>query len=301
MSFGVVLKKERNRFVRPEYRPMNGYEIIPAPQLRPDVKSIWGLEEEAASYNRDNIMPDSYVELVINCGAPLYLETDDGARIDIPRVFLNGIQRKPLNLRSEGLCQFVAVKMYPWAVNPLLGVQANQTNEAITPLDSRWQLFGKSVAATLQAKGYDEAMYQLQDYVCQINNPPPNDLHTIRGATQKLYNTSGQLRMEELANQTALSTSQFERRFKFLTGVTPKTLARLIRFESIRNMLIINPQRRATDLAQDFGYTDQAHFIHDFKALSALTPGEFVMNGWNQCRDWRNWRRQKNAEILQSA
>jgi methylphosphotriester-DNA--protein-cysteine methyltransferase len=107
--------------------------------------------------------------------------------------------------------------------------------------------------------------------------------------------------MEDLANQTALSTSQFERRFKFLTGVTPKTMARLIRFENIRNMLIINPQRRATDLAQDFGYTDQAHFIHDFKALSTLTPGEFVTNGWQRCRDWRNWRKQKKAEILQSA
>jgi hypothetical protein len=133
---------------------MMRYDIPLAPRLQADVKSIWGLEEEASTYNRDSVMPDSYVELIINCGAPLYMQTDDGARIDVPQVFLNGIQRKPLHLRSEGMCHFVSVKMYPWAVNPLLGVQANHTNETITPLDSHWQVFGKSVAATLQAKGY---------------------------------------------------------------------------------------------------------------------------------------------------
>jgi hypothetical protein len=174
---------------------MNRYEISLVPQLQADVKSIWGLEEEAATYNRDSVMPDSYVELIFNCGAPLYLQTDDGVRIDVPQVFLNGIQRKPLHLLSEGMCHFVSVKMYPWAVNPLLGVQANQTNDTIMPLDSRWQAFGKSVATTLQTNGYDEAMYQLQDYVCQISNPPPNDLQTNRTSTQNLNDTRGQLSM----------------------------------------------------------------------------------------------------------
>jgi AraC-like DNA-binding protein len=279
---------------------MNRYEIPLMPQLQADVKVIWGLEEEAITYNRDSIMPDSYVELVINCGAPLYIETDNGTRIDMPQVFLNGIQRKPLHLYSEGMCHFVSVKMYPWAVNPLLGIQANQTNETITPLDSRWQTFGKSVAATLQAKGYNEAMYQLQDYVCQISSPPPNDLHTIRSATQKLYDAGGQLRMDDLANQAALSTSQFERRFKYLTGVTPKTMARVIRFETIRNMLFINPQRRTTDLAQDFGYTDQAHFIHDFKSFASVTPGEFINSHAEQWHNWRDWHMQKASYLLKT-
>jgi len=276
---------------------MNRYEIIPVPQLQPDVKSIWALEEDATTYNRDSVMPDSYVELIINCGAPLYMQMEDGARINVPQVFLNGIQRKPLHLRSEGMCHFVSLKMYPWAVNPLLGVQANHTSETITPLDSQWQTFGKSIAATLQAKGYDEAMYQLQDYVCQISTPPPNDLHAIRSATQKLYDTSGQLRMDDLAIQAALSTSQFERRFKYLTGVTPKTMARVIRFETIRNMLFIDPQRRTTDLAQDFGYTDQAHFIHDFKSFASVTPGEFINTHGEQWRNWRDWHQQQTLKF----
>ncbi len=267
---------------------MNRYEIAPAAQLQADVKFIWALEEDAKTYNRDRIIPDSYVELIINCGAPLYLETDDGLRLDMPHVFLNGIQRKPLQLRTEGFCQFVAMKIYPWAVNPLLGIQANQTNDAITPLDSHWQAFGKSVRATVQSAGYEEAMYQLQAYICDLASRPPHDLQTIRSAAHQLYASAGQVRMGELAIQTAFSTSQFERRFKFLTGVTPKTLARIIRFENIRNMLITHPLRRTSDLAQDFGYTDQAHFIHDFKTFANVTPGEFKSFHGEAWRDWHH-------------
>ncbi|MBA3868567.1 MAG: AraC family transcriptional regulator [Anaerolineae bacterium] len=276
------------------------YEIAPAPQLQPDVKFIWALEEEAETYNRDSIIPDSYVELVINCGAPLYVETDDGERLDLPRVFLNGLQRKPLRLRTSGLCQFVAMKMYPWAVNPLIDVQANHSAGSITPLDQTWQDFGKTIATTVQHSGYEEAMYKLQQYVCDSSNQPPHDLHAIRTATKQLYASSGQGRMDELAAQTALSASQFERRFKYLTGVTPKTMARLIRFQNIVYTMYLDPLRRASHFAYDFGYTDQAHFIHDFKAFAALTPGEFLATNSDQFTEWTKWRQQKNTKLLLS-
>ena len=29
-------------------------------------------------------------------------------------------------------------------------------------------------------------------------------------------------------------------------------------------------------LAQNFNYTDQAHFIHDFKSLTGYTPGRYA-------------------------
>jgi AraC-like DNA-binding protein len=35
-------------------------------------------------------------------------------------------------------------------------------------------------------------------------------------------------------------------------------------------------QFRVTDLAYDFGYTDQTHFIRDFKGFADRTPGEFA-------------------------
>lgn len=40
--------------------------------------------------------------------------------------------------------------------------------------------------------------------------------------------------------------------------------------------LFTNPAMNLLDLAYEFGYADQAHFIHDFKAFAQLTPGDFA-------------------------
>src|SRR5262249_19763083 len=73
-----------------------------------------------------------------------------------------------------------------------------------------------------------------------------------------------------------MSARQLERQFDDATGVSPKTLARTIRFESIRSRLMFEPNANLTDLAYEFGYADQAHFIHDFKAFTNKMPSEFA-------------------------
>jgi AraC-like DNA-binding protein len=265
------------------------HEIPVAPHLQADVRNFWGLEADAASFNLYSVMPDSYVELIINAGAPLYLTTADGARLATPQVFLNGVQRAPLHLSAAGQCQVIAVKLYPWTVTARLGVPALQTTATLTPLDGRWQAFGQSVIATLHARGYAEALYQLQDFVGALRPAPPPDLPAIRTAMHTLYDAGGQLRVHRLAAQTAFSTSQFERRFKYFTGLTPKSMARVIRFETVRNLLFTAPLGRTAHLAQDLGYADQAHFIHDFKAFARMTPGEFItVHGqkWREAQAW---------------
>jgi AraC-like DNA-binding protein len=39
---------------------------------------------------------------------------------------------------------------------------------------------------------------------------------------------------------------------------------------------MFDPDQSLTELAHEFGYTDQAHFNRDFKALAEPTPGEFA-------------------------
>jgi len=103
------------------------------------------------------------------------------------------------------------------------------------------------------------------------------DVKQIEMAAQILYREKGQFRVSELAEYCNLSERQLQRQFQNTVGVSPKTLARTIRFEEIRNRLMFNPDASLTDLAYEFGYTDQAHFIHDFKEFTGKTPGEFAL------------------------
>lgn len=97
----------------------------------------------------------------------------------------------------------------------------------------------------------------------------------VKLAAKLLYHTKVQFRVAELADTLNLSVRQLQRQFEDATGVSPKTL-RTIRFEAIRNRLMFEPDANLTDLAHEFGYTDQAHFINDFKAFTDKTPGQYA-------------------------
>ena len=73
-----------------------------------------------------------------------------------------------------------------------------------------------------------------------------------------------------------VSSTHLAQRFKELIGVTPKRLARTYRFAA--TVFAINPAGPIDwgDLAGGAGYFDQAHFGHEFRAFTGLTPTRYV-------------------------
>ena len=150
---------------------------------------------------------------------------------------------------------------------------------------------------TVHAGEYERAAEEIEDFLIGLRLNILFDPKRVRTAAQLLYHTKGQFRVAELADYCNLFMRQLQRQFDETTGVSPKELARAIRFESIRERLMFNPNANLTDLAYEFGYTDQAHFIKDFKALTDKTPGEFAAEMQQLQAIFRD---KKNVVFLQS-
>jgi AraC-like DNA-binding protein len=250
--------------------------FTPPKTLQLEVKCLWVLEEAKADFNADLIFPDSHTELIINCGAPLMMVTDSGEHTRIPDTFLNRLLQKPVRLYAVDEPRLIAVRLYPWVartfIDPLTDLSAS-TN--IIPLSAFWQETTQRIRRIFQRVGQLEAIADLTQIL--LDSPrQKTDLTAIHNAGERLYHARGQLRISDLAAESYLSVSQFERRFKHFTGVSAKTYARLTRFEYIRDYLWLHPECRIVDVVQEFGFTDQAHFIHEFKSLTASTPGVFA-------------------------
>jgi transcriptional regulator GlxA family with amidase domain len=142
--------------------------------------------------------------------------------------------------------------------------------------DDIWRSIARTVVATMPRSRYARHTEQLHQCFTIINHSSPSDYLLLQTALHQLYTTKGQIRMRALATHCCLSLRHFERRFKQLTGMAPKTLARLIRFEATHDRLLHDPAPRLLDLACELGYTDQSHFTHDFTAIAACTPQAFL-------------------------
>ena len=106
-------------------------------------------------------------------------------------------------------------------------------------------------------------------------SPLSND-KTYENATALIEAHGGQIQVGELAHILNVNSRTLERRFKVTLGFSPKMFIRLVRFQKIVEKLRSLPtSHRLTDIAHEFGYTDQSHFIRDFKALSGVSPSSF--------------------------
>jgi len=64
--------------------------------------------------------------------------------------------------------------------------------------------------------------------------------------------------------------------FRDQIGVTPKTYARILRFDHAVQRLRRPDGVRWAETADASGYYDQAHLIRDFREFTGVTPGEFL-------------------------
>lgn len=76
----------------------------------------------------------------------------------------------------------------------------------------------------------------------------------------------------EVADYVCLSQRQFERLFKYSTGISPKTYGRIVRYKNTRRYLQENPKATLFSAAIDCGYYDHSHLIKDFQTLSGEVP-----------------------------
>lgn len=87
---------------------------------------------------------------------------------------------------------------------------------------------------------------------------------------------AGRLTVEELAQASGIGRKRLSGLFRRQIGLTPKALARVLRFKSAINLLTGVERVPWVELAAHCGYYDQAHLIRDFRAFSGYAPGEFL-------------------------
>ena len=79
----------------------------------------------------------------------------------------------------------------------------------------------------------------------------------------------------QLADMLALSTSRFHAVYKIMFGTTPYQDMVSAKVDRAKVLLLSNPEMTLKHAAESLGYTDQYHFIRQFKMVTGITPGQY--------------------------
>ncbi|MDL4816793.1 helix-turn-helix domain-containing protein [Actinomadura opuntiae] len=245
----------------------------PRPPLDGLIDDLYYLEG-APPYPLLTLPPMPSAVLIVNLGAPFRIgvetaEYADGCVLTMPtRAMRFGY---PPGTRSVG------VHFKPWGLAPFLPMPAAELCDVPVTVEQVW---GRPAIAELRdrlttAAGPHAMLALLEDELMRRLRETTG-LGLVRHTGRVIAAAAGSVAIGELSETAGVSGTHLAQRFKELVGVTPKRLARTYRFAAtVRAIDPTGPVDWAA-LADRAGYYDQAHFGHEFRAFTGLTPTRYV-------------------------
>jgi AraC-like DNA-binding protein len=103
---------------------------------------------------------------------------------------------------------------------------------------------------------------------CLMASKPLDDTHR---ALNRLITSDYSLRIADIASDARVTTRQLERKSLEYTGLTPKTLVRVARFQQVLKMKSAS-LLTWVEVAHALNYHDQMHMIRDFRIFAGDAP-----------------------------
>ena len=256
---------------------MKYFEVKPRSILRSYVKCFWYMEKDYSSNSllSEPILPDGCVDFVFQIEEnKLYMQTGNNF-IRQPDSFVIGQQKKPITLTAKGKSITAGIRFLAYGAYPFLKIPISELGQPTIALN---ELLGRNIvelAEKIQTLSMKQIFQEFEKFLELHLATFKVDIEPVRIATGIIFEQQGFTDIVKLALEINLSTRNLERKFDEVVGISPKSLARVVRFDQIKNQLVLNPQTSLTNLSFRYGYFDQAHFIHDFKLFTGKTPSLF--------------------------
>jgi AraC-like DNA-binding protein len=107
---------------------------------------------------------------------------------------------------------------------------------------------------------------------------PQPDEHDrlVRTAVDLIIDDGDITKVDDLVERTGVNKRKLQRLFNQYVGVSPKAVIQRYRLNDAADHLLTRPATDATQVAVEYGYFDQSHFIRDFKGAVGKTPSRFA-------------------------
>jgi len=237
-------------------------EFAPSPRFAGHIECFW-CHSSAEAIPAYRVLPDGCSDILF--------EKPGGRRGQglIVVGTMSRAQSFPLAARQFTL----GVRFRPGMAARFLRAAAPEIVDGIIALSDAW---GSARTRTLfEQLAESKSTAQCVERLEAALTPPPG-LDPVEKAIAWLVECRGQCSIEGLASAASLSPRQFRRVCLERTGLTPKRLARILRFRHATTH--VNPAKAGewADIALECGYYDQAHLINEFREFSGLPPAEFA-------------------------
>ncbi|MBE9465481.1 helix-turn-helix domain-containing protein [Dyadobacter subterraneus] len=252
---------------------MRHQEFEPPEELCDTIKCFWyNTREYGESQSGFEVVPDGYAEIIFYFGSSCSISYH-GEMQPLPSPFILGLLNQPIIFYSKNRLEIIGIRCHPWTVFDLLGLPSG--NDGVRVFEHPVAQLQSVLSECINTGKIEEAITEVKQYFLNARSQVTADSMLFKAGVA-MREANGTMPVSQVAAAANATVRTLERKFKQSSGYTVKDVSGLMRFEQVRNHLLLDPDSNLAGLAHELGYTDQSHLSKEFKRYSGTTPAAFA-------------------------
>lgn len=252
-------------------------------QLRHDIESIFFMEGFVPEHNIERVVPTGHLFLIIELDEiPRHTFHNKSLKIkeSFEKAWISGSHKNYLSISSPPVGSLFVVQFKPMNALPYLQFSLQGlSNKVVHAREVLGQEILKIRKSIIEVESISEKFEVMRTYLAnryQSHLKVPQELLQVFEKIVQNPNKAYKGNIEDYP----MTQKHLIDQFKKYNGLSPKVVHRIMRFNQI--LLTIKDKQKVnwSDITYQLGYSDQSHFIKEFKAFSGFNPQEFIKNDY---------------------
>lgn len=190
---------------------------------------------------------------------------------------IGGVARGKFSRILEGEGNVFAAKFRPGGFYPFVRVPVSSFTDAIVNLHDVFGGEGDVLGRTVLAESDDPSRIMAVESFLRRHRPKadPNVIR-IADIVYAVAADRGIVKVEDLVDRYGIGKRTLQRLFAKYVGVSPKWVIQRYRLHEAAEQLAAGGLVSQSALALNLGYSDQAHFVRDFKRVVGVSPASYA-------------------------
>ena len=243
------------------------------------VDLLWFYEGPPRPHKMERLLPDGSMELVVNLDddeVRVYDRRDHTRYERLSGGVLIGPHSDFFVIDTAEQERVLGIHFHPGGAFPFLRLPAAELHGLHVSLADVWGGFAGEFRERLIAAPSVEVRFDLLETALLKRLERPLARHPAVGFALREFRGAARGEVAAVREETGLSERRFIELFRQQVGLPPKLYCRVRRFQRAIRRVARGGVVDWAGVAVDCGYFDQAHLIHDFRAISGLSPGEYA-------------------------
>jgi hypothetical protein len=237
-------------------------EYRPSGPVAAAVHCYWVLQSNGtvASPLNYRVVSDGCVDLLIDCTA-------------FEGLIVAGTASRSATVALDGPIDYFGIRFYPGVFHRLFAAPMKSLVNRMIPASDVLGAGLRDLEMRLFAAGSTRARIGIAEHSLRerLEAGGMGGDGRLSATLAAIYRRNGQLPIDAKPI-SGVSPRHLRRMFDRAIGVSPKTFARIVRFQNVLGAMLNTPRKRWPAIYLDFGYYDQSHFTNEFKAFFGHPP-----------------------------